>query len=117
MTPDGIRLAIDGSLERLQTDYVDLYQLHWPQRPVQLRGKMNYDERVRKPDNQYVDEMIDVLRVLDELIKAGKIRHVGLSNETPRGVMKRLDLAKEHNLPRMQSIQNVYNLNHRQYEV
>ncbi len=115
-TPNVIRGAIQGSLERLQTDYVDLYQLHRPQRPVQIRGKMNYDDHQRDAENKYVEQIIETLEVLQTLQEEGKIRHFGLSNETPWGTMKFLELAKKYDLPRMQSVQNAYNLNRREYE-
>lgn len=101
----------------MQTEYIDLYQLHWPQRPVALRGKMNFDDRNWDAKNQYEADMIETLEVMKELQDAGKVRHFGLSNETPWGAMKFLELAEKHNLPRMQSIQNVYHLNNRQYEI
>ena len=106
-------LAIDNSLKRLQTDYIDLYQLHWPERKVPKFGVLDFKY---DPQDQWTP-IEEVLENLDRLIKAGKIRYVGLSNETPWGVMKFLQLAKERNLPRMVSIQNVYSLVNRVFDV
>ena len=107
-------IAIDNSLKRLQTDYIDLYQLHWPERKVPKFGVLdfNYDPH----DNEWT-AIEEVLENLNRLVKAGKIRYVGLSNETPWGVMKFLQIAKEKNLPRMVSIQNVYSLVNRVFDV
>lgn len=109
---DNIMTAIDDSLKRLQTDYVDLYQLHWPDRPAQRFGIRDYfvvpDDLV--PDGNYDAMMLEVLQSMDELIKAGKIRSWGLSNETPWGVMKYISLADKHGLPRPVSVQNPYSL-------
>lgn len=105
--------ALDASLQRLQTDWIDLYQLHWPERSTNFFGKLGY---------QHTQDLLDTplqetLQVLDEQVKAGKIRHVGLSNETPWGTMKFLGLADSGNLPRPVSIQNPYNLLNRTFEV
>ena len=97
-------LAIDNSLKRLGTDYIDLYQLHWPERNVPKFGILDFQY---DPDDEWT-KLEEVLENLDRLVKAGKIRYVGLSNETPWGVMKFLQISKEKNLPRMMSIQNVY---------
>jgi len=110
-----ILLAVEGSLKRLQTDYIDLYQLHWPNRGSYHFGQIwdyapNFDKQAVE------DNFMDVLETLDELIKAGKIRHVGLSNETAWGTSKWLELAEKHNLPRMVSIQNEYSLMARHFE-
>jgi aryl-alcohol dehydrogenase-like predicted oxidoreductase len=105
--------AVETSLNRLQTDYIDLYQLHWPQRETNCFGKLNY---TYKEDTSGVT-LTDTLEALAELINAGKIRHIGLSNETPWGVMSFLKLAEKHNLPRVISIQNPYNLLNRSFEV
>ena len=109
-----LNLAIDASLQRLQTDYIDLYQLHWPERKVPKFGKLDFD--YDPYDNQWT-QIDEVLEGLSDLIKAGKIRHIGLSNETPWGVMKFLQTSKEKNLPRMVSIQNAYNLVNRVFDV
>jgi len=108
-----IHLAIDDSLKRLQTDYVDLYQLHWPQRQTNCFGQLNYPY----PDSQEEVTLIETLEALAELIKAGKVRYIGVSNETPWGLMTLLRLAEKHELPRVVSIQNPYNLLNRSFEV
>ncbi len=105
--------AINNSLRRLQTDYIDLYQLHWPERKVPKFGVLDFKY---DPKDKWT-AIEDVLENLDRLVKAGKIRYVGLSNETPWGVMKFLQLSKEKNLPRMMSIQNVYSLVNRVFDV
>ena len=105
--------AINNSLKRLKTDYIDLYQLHWPERKVPKFGVLDFKY---DPKDQWTS-IEEVLENLDRLVKAGKIRYVGLSNETPWGVMKFLQLAKEKNLPRMVSIQNVYSLVNRVFDV
>ena len=109
-----LNLAIDASLQRLQTDYIDLYQLHWPERKVPKFGKLDFEYDPH--DNQWT-QIDEVLEGLSDLIKAGKIRHIGLSNETPWGVMKFLQTSKEKNLPRMVSIQNAYNLVNRVFDI
>ena len=106
--------AIDASLQRLQTDYIDLYQLHWPERKVPKFGKLDFE--YDPYDNEWT-QIEEVLGNLNNLIKSGKIRYVGLSNETPWGVMKFLHVAKEKNLPRMMSIQNVYSLVNRVFDI
>ena len=106
--------ALNGSLERLKTDYIDLYQLHWPERNVNSFGKLGYNH---KKDEDEWNKIEDVLSDLQKYIKEGKIKYVGLSNETPWGVSKFLQLSKELKLPRMMSIQNPYNLLNRSYEV
>jgi aryl-alcohol dehydrogenase-like predicted oxidoreductase len=106
--------AIDASLRRLKTDYIDLYQLHWPERKVPKFGQLDYKHDPK--DNNWTT-IEEVLFNLNELIKAGKVRHVGLSNETPWGMMKFLELAKEKKLPRMMSVQNVYSLVNRVFDI
>jgi len=105
--------AVNDSLKRLQTDYIDLYQLHWPERNTNMFGRLGYEH---KNDDNW-NKFEDVLENLQKFIKVGKIREIGLSNETPWGVSKFLDISKEKNLPRMMSIQNPYNLLNRTYEV
>ncbi len=104
--------ALHGSLKRLKTDYIDLYQLHWPERNVNNFGRLGYEHK----ENDW-NKFEDVLENLKKFIKEGKIRYVGLSNETPWGVMNYLQLAKDKDLPRMMSIQNPYSLLNRSYEV
>ncbi len=104
--------ALHGSLKRLKTDYIDLYQLHWPERNVNNFGKLGYEHK----ENDW-NKFEDVLENLKKFIEHGKIRYVGLSNETPWGVMNYLQLAKDKALPRMMAIQNPYSLLNRSYEV
>lgn len=108
-----IEAAIDGSLKRLQTDYIDLYQLHWPDRRTNFFGHLGYEH---DPNDQPV-ALEETLGVLDDLVRAGKVRHVGLSNETPWGAMKCLQHHHQKGLPRMVSIQNPYSLLNRTFEV
>ena len=115
ITGDTIRTALDGSLKRLQTDYIDLYQLHWANRG-HYHFSRYWDYTPDFDPTKAEDNFMDVLQTLDELVKAGKIRHVGLSDETAWGTMKYLQLAEKHNLPRMQSIQNEYSLMCRVFE-
>tara|TARA_B100001996_G_scaffold380298_1_gene367502 strand:+ start:15 stop:1052 length:1038 start_codon:yes stop_codon:yes gene_type:complete len=105
--------AVEGSLKRLKTDYLDLYQLHWPERNTNMFGTLGY---VHKEENDW-NKFEDVLGNLKEFISQGKIRYIGLSNETPWGTNKFLEISKDHNLPRMMSIQNPYSLLNRTYEV
>jgi len=105
--------AINDSLKRLQTDYIDLYQLHWPERNTNMFGKLGYEHKDKGDWNKFED----VLGNLQRFVKDGKVREVGLSNETPWGVSKYLELAKEKKLPRMMSIQNPYSLLNRTYEI
>ena len=113
-TPASIREALEGSLTRLKTDYIDLYQLHWPERATNFFGKRDYAPDV---EEQWEDNFQLVLETLDGFIKEGKIRHIGLSNETPWGAMKCLALAAYKNLPRMKTIQNPYSLLNRTFEI
>jgi aryl-alcohol dehydrogenase-like predicted oxidoreductase len=107
-----ITAAIEGSLRRLQTDYVDLYQLHWPERNVPMFGGYTFD-----PANEHDATPIrEQLETLADLIRAGKVRHVGVSNEQPWGVLEFLRIAREHGLPRIVSTQNAFNLLNRVYE-
>ncbi|CAM1349740.1 NADP(H)-dependent aldo-keto reductase [Tenacibaculum halocynthiae] len=105
--------AIEGSLKRLQTDYIDLYQLHWPDRGVNCFGVRDYPY---KTSTKEAEKHLEILETLNDFVKQGKIKHVGLSNETPWGTMKYLQTAEKHNLPKMVTIQNSYSLIHRSYE-
>ncbi len=107
-----LRAAVDASLQRLQTDYIDLYQLHWPSRNAPIFGQIAFN-----PEKERSHAAIeDTLAVLGDLIKAGKIRHVGVSNETPWGVCEFIKQAEARGLPRIVSIQNAYNLVNRSFE-
>jgi aryl-alcohol dehydrogenase-like predicted oxidoreductase len=108
-----INEAIDDSLRRLQTDYLDLYQVHWPDRSTNFFGRLDY-EHVEQEDTVPIEE---TLEVLSELVQAGKVRHVGVSNETPWGLHRYLQLAQESGLARLVSIQNPYSLLNRSFEV
>jgi len=108
-----IHAALNASLKRLQTDYIDLYQMHWPERDTNFFGKLNYYHAPEK-DGVSIAETLDVL---GELVKEGKIRHIGISNETAWGCAEYLRVAKEQDLPRIDSIQNPYNLLNRTFEV
>ncbi len=110
-----ILLAVEGSLKRLQTDYIDLYQLHWPNRGSYHFGQI-WDYAPKFDAQAEEENFLEVLHTMQELISAGKIRHIGLSNETAWGMMKWLQLAEENNLPRMASIQNEYSLLCRHFE-
>ena len=105
--------ALEGSLKRLKTDFIDLYQLHWPERKTNFFGKLGYEHDDSGEWNQFED----VLGNLKKFIDQGKIKHVGVSNETPWGLSKYLELSRDQKLPRMLSVQNPYNLLNRTYEV
>ncbi len=109
-----LNAAVDASLKRLKTDYIDLYQLHWPERKVPMFGQLDF--KYDPSDNEWTS-VEEVLENLNSIIKAGKIRYIGLSNETPWGVMKFLETSKEKNLPRVMSIQNVYSLVNRVFDI
>ena len=108
-----IREALHASLKRLQTDYLDLYQVHWPQRPTNCFGKLGYTWADAAP----AVTLLDTLEALTEFQRAGKIRYIGVSNETAFGVMRYLHLADKHDLPRIVTIQNPYSLLNRSFEV
>lgn len=110
-----IREAVDASLERLRTDYIDLYQVHWPARPANFFGRLGYEPT--DDDDAALGSIEETLATLAELVEQGRIRHVGVSNETPWGVMAYLRLAEREGLPRIVSIQNPYNLLNRSFEV
>ena len=111
-TGPNLESALENSLKRLKTDYIDLYQLHWPERNVNNFGRLNYTHK----ENNW-NQFEDILGELNKYIDKGKIRYVGLSNETPWGVLNYLKISKEKNLPRMMSIQNPYSLLNRSYEI
>ena len=106
--------AIDGSLKRLKTDYIDLYQLHWPERSTNYFGSRDFLYN-NKEGNWNSFESI--LEALEKFIKSGKIRHIGMSNETPYGLSRYLEISKNKDAPRMMSVQNPYNLVNRTYEI
>jgi len=105
--------ACEGSLRRLQTDYIDLYQTHWPDRKTNYFGKLGY----RHQSEESGDTIEETLSAMQELVDAGKVRHIGISNETPWGMMQHLHLSERRDLPRIASIQNPYNLLNRSFEV
>ena len=109
-----VNAAIDASLKRLKTDYVDLYQLHWPERNVPKFGVMDFEY---DPNDNEWTAFEEVLENLNQLITQGKVRYIGVSNETPWGLMKFMQVAKEKKLPIMVSIQNVYNLVNRVFDI
>ncbi|MBT8266394.1 MAG: NADP(H)-dependent aldo-keto reductase [Bacteroidia bacterium] len=112
-SPSSIREAVDLELKRLQTDYIDLYQLHWPERQTNTFGVRDYRHNSNDP---WTDNFRSILETLDELLQAGKIRHVGLSNEKAWGTMRYLEESKENDLPRMITIQNAYSMLNRTFE-
>ena len=105
--------AVNSSLKRLKTDYIDLYQLHWPERKSNFFGRLGYQHKDENDWNRFED----ILNSFDKIIKSGKIRYVGLSNETAWGLSKFLEISKLNNLPRMMSVQNPYSLLNRSYEI
>jgi len=108
-----ITQALEGSLKRLKTEYIDLYQLHWPERDTNFFGKLGYHHTDYNKWNKFED----ILEILKKFIDEGKIRYIGLSNETAWGLTKFLEISKTGNLPRMVSVQNPYNLLNRTYEI
>ena len=111
---ENISSALLGSLERLQTDYIDLYQLHWPERNTNYFGKLGYKH---KTEEREWNDFESILRTLKQFVDEGKIRYIGLSNESAWGLSKFLELSKSQDLPRVMSVQNPYNLLNRTYEV
>ena len=109
-----ISIAIENSLKRLKTDYIDLYQLHWPERKTNFFGRLGYEH---KEDSNEWNDFEKILIVLENFIKEGKIRYIGLSNETSWGLSKFLEVSKLKKLPKMMSVQNAYNLLCRTYEI
>ncbi|MDX8403120.1 MAG: NADP(H)-dependent aldo-keto reductase [Mariprofundaceae bacterium] len=110
---NNIFTAVEESLKRLQTDYIDLYQVHWPERNTNYFGQLGY---VRAEEAQ-LTPIEETLEALNELVQQGKVRHVGISNETPWGAMQYLRCAEMRNLPRIQSVQNPYSLLNRTFEI
>jgi aryl-alcohol dehydrogenase-like predicted oxidoreductase len=110
---DSISNALEASLQRLKTDYIDLYQLHWPERQTNYFGQRGYKHH---PQDSWSDNFEHVLAELQKLQKEGKIRYVGLSNETPWGAMRYLNLSNVNGYPRMSTIQNPYSLLNRTFE-
>lgn len=110
---NNIEQALNDSLSRLQTDYLDLYQLHWPERNTNFFGRLGYQH----DDGQDFTPIEETLKVLGEQVEKGKIRHIGLSNETPWGVMRFVDTARQLGLSKVVSIQNPYNLLNRSFEI
>ena len=113
-SPKNIEEALHNSLKRLQTDYIDLYQLHWPERNTNYFGDLDYEHDVKEKSWNSFESILNTLK---KFIDQGKIRYIGLSNETPWGFSKYLEIAKEKNLPKVVSVQNPYSLVNRTYEV
>ena len=111
-SPEALKEAVNNSLKRLKTDYIDLYQLHWPERNTNTLGIRDY----KHEDEKWQDNFNEVLHTFDSIIKSGKVRHIGVSNEKAWGTMRFLEESKTHNLPRMLTVQNAYSLLNRSFE-
>ncbi len=111
-SPTSLTYALDKSLQRLHTDYLDLYQLHWPERKTNYFGQRGF----KTQDDVWQDNICEVLETLDNFIKQGKIKHIGLSNENPWGIMRFLEESKYQNLPKIKTVQNPYSLLNRLFE-
>ena len=116
---ESIEKAIESSLKRLQTDYIDLYQLHWPERKTNFFGRLGYNHKGEETHGfkGNWNDFEKILIILEKFIKQGKIRYIGLSNETSWGLSKFLEISKLKTLPRMMSVQNPYSLLCRTYEI
>lgn len=112
-SPDALKDAVNNSLKRLQTDYIDLYQLHWPERQTNTFGIRDYKHH---SEDKWQDNFNEILHSLDNIIKEGKIRQIGISNEKAWGTMRYIEESKTNNLPRMITIQNAYSLLNRVFE-
>ena len=113
-TRELIHETVKGNLKRLQTDYIDVYQLHWPDRNANFFGKLNYQHDSKE---QWEDRIGEIVLAMNDLIKEGTIRHYGISNETPWGVMRHVNEADKAGLSRAKTIQNPYSLLNRTYEI
>ena len=114
LNKENIEEAIEGSLKRLQTDYIDLYQLHWPERKTNFFGRLGYKNYKQEKDWTPFEEILETAK---KFVDQGKIRYLGLSNETPYGLSNYINLSNYKNLPRVMSVQNPYSLLNRTYEV
>jgi len=112
-SPASIKFAVEQSLKRLQTDYIDLYQMHWPERKTNNFGQRAFHGH----DDVWQDNFREILETFDGLIKEGKIKHIGVSNENAWGMMRLLEESKYNNLPRIKTVQNPYSLLNRLFEV
>lgn len=111
-SPGALEDAVNNSLKRLKTDYIDLYQLHWPERNTNTLGIRDY----KHEEEEWQDNFKEILHTFDGIIKSGKVRHIGISNEKAWGTMRYLEESKTHDLPRMLTVQNAYSLLNRLFE-